>query len=181
MDDDVIKPGYTRVSDILKPFSKYDDVSPHILELACVRGTFIHKVIAGRMMGLGDPEIPKKWEGYIKSYEHWCENGAKNLAGNELILERRFYCDEFMITGQVDLFNGVFLIDFKTSKSFSKSWGPQVGAYMYLLRKNGHMPNFGFIVHLDKEGGAARVYEYGGDIEWELFKKCYDCYTALIK
>jgi hypothetical protein len=45
--------GYTRVTEVLSPFSGMDKIPKHIVENAGRRGTLVHTIIEGIVSGLG--------------------------------------------------------------------------------------------------------------------------------
>lgn len=165
---------YTRVTEILSPFSGLDRVPKAILKNAADRGTRVHKVCEGIVQGLGDWDVDTEIIGYVNSFKKWYNENRKVLA-----LERRFYCSELMITGQVDLIiedpsGGCIIIDLKTSSKESKTWKLQGSAYAYMARKHGFDVKGIHFIHLDRYGEPPKIYIY--DDEFDLFKKCFDVY-----
>ena len=112
-------------------------------------------------------------EGYINSFKQWWHEDRKVLA-----VEQRFYCDDLMITGAMDMIlesNGsAVILDLKTSAKPSKTWLLQGSAYAYMARKNGYDVREIHFLHLDKQGKEPKLYAY--DDQFELFKKCLDVF-----
>ena len=173
-----IKDDYTRVTEVLYPLSGLSSIDPNIVANAARRGTRVHDVCEAIVKGLGTWDIDEEISGYVKSFEKWWSQGHKVLA-----VEKRFYCSELMITGQVDMIiehdDGAIILDIKTSYKPSKTWPLQGAAYAYMARKHGYNIKGIHFLHLDKKGGDPKVYIY--DDEFELFKKCLDIYNYFFK
>jgi PD-(D/E)XK nuclease superfamily len=162
--------GYTRVTDVLEPFSGLQNVPAHILNKAAVRGTYVHDRIDAIVNGMGfrGPLAPE-WEGYVTSFLKW------NSDPTGFHKPLRFFCDELKITGECDAIYGEsVLIDFKTSAQESKSWKLQTSAYAYLARKAGYAVNMTWVIHLNKDGDLPNVYKYEED--FETFLACLKAY-----
>lgn len=82
-------------------------------------------------------------------------------------MEKRFWCDELRITGQVDLIvksnDTLTIVDFKTSYKPSKTWEIQGAAYAYLASHAGYNVKKVMFLHLNKHGKEAKQYEYSTD------------------
>lgn len=152
---------YARVSDILKPFCNFDHIDPFVLQNKANIGTRVHEAIADDVVG--DFPCPGiKGIGYFESYVKWKES-VKPLF---VLSEKRMFCDEKMITGQIDglieVGSKVVLVDFKTSVKESKeTWPMQAHLYAHLLRANGFSfyPEYHF-VKLNKLGLLPDIFEY---------------------
>ncbi len=166
---------YARVSDILKPLYDFSNIPSFILERKANIGTNVHAAIASDINGefpiASDCEI-----GYLNSYYEW----KRVFKPNFVQTEQRYFCDEKMITGQIDAlilltFQGIpTLVDFKTSVKESKEvWPLQACLYSYLLKKNGieHQNRYHF-VKLEKTGKLADVFIY--EFTQEIEDKCID-------
>jgi hypothetical protein len=165
---------YTRVTKILYPFSGLDKIDAKILLNAAERGTKVHKICEGIAEGLGEHGIDDEVWGFVESFKQWF---AKNSDFVEI--EKRFYCDEMKITGQVDFIlktdEGLAIADLKTSSKASKTWQIQGLAYAYLARKAGYDIKKIFFIHLNKHGKEPTIYEYF-PINEELFFETYRVY-----
>jgi hypothetical protein len=76
-----------------------DRIDPVVLQRAADRGTLVHTICGAIVQDIGEPEMTENISGYVESFKKWWRSG------HEVILqEKRFYCDELMITGQIDLF-----------------------------------------------------------------------------
>jgi hypothetical protein len=169
--DDIHQGQYKRVTEVLKPFSGLNKVNPEIVANAGRRGTLVHDACEAIVKGIGLWDVSDEIKGYIESFEKWWSKGHKVLA-----LERRFWCSELMITGQVDMIieseRGAIILDLKTSYKESKTWPLQGSAYAYMAKKSGFDITGIHFLHLNKFGKDPKLYIY--DDQFELFKKCLD-------
>lgn len=156
---------YFRVTNILYPFSGLDKIDPSIVAHAAERGTKVHKICEGIIQGLGEFGIDEETEQYVESFKKWWEKGHEVI-----VMEKRFWCDELRITGQVDLIlktpgidEGLAIVDLKTSSKPSPTWQAQGSAYAYLAKKAGYDIRKIYFIHLLKTGKEAKIYEYPVD------------------
>lgn len=168
-----INSDFTRVTEILKPYSGLDKINPDIVANAGRRGKKVHDICEGIVTGIGIWDLPEEVKGYVNSFQKWWTEGHKVLA-----VEKRFFCSELMITGQVDYIinapEGAMILDLKTSYKPSKTWPLQGSAYKYLAKKSGYDIQGIHFLHLSKHGIKPHLYVY--DDNFELFKKCLDIY-----
>jgi CRISPR/Cas system-associated exonuclease Cas4 (RecB family) len=140
---------YTRVTEVLAPFSGMDKIPAQILQRAAERGTKVHEICDAIISGMGCPEIPENLQGYIRSFQQW---GYRDF----IVKPNRFYCDDLHITGECDAIyqdgKGLVLVDFKTSVKESKTWVLQGAAYAYLARKSGYDIQRVEFIRLVKDG-----------------------------
>jgi len=162
---------YTRVTDVLYPFSGLHKVPEHILKAASERGTKVHDACEGIMKGFY-ANVDESIGGYIHSFKQWEDETI------DTIFPDRFYCDDLKITGKCDCLipqgSGFTLIDFKTSARESKSWVLQGSAYAYLASKYNYPITSIQFVKLSKEGRAPTVYTY--EHNFPMFLKCLETY-----
>lgn len=164
---------YARVSEVISPFADFSKIDPIILANKCTIGTTVHQAIADDI----DGEFPCPGNfgaGYFESYIKW----KKSINPIFIHSEKRYFCDEKMITGQIDCVVCMpgtplpVLIDFKTSVNESpETWPMQAHLYHYLLRKSGIEVGSTFLfLKLDKKGNAPRVFSY----QWSqnIYNKC---------
>lgn len=157
-DREIILEGYTRVSDILSPFSGYGSIPEHILKQAADRGTSVHQIAEAYVKGVM-PLEEDALKGYIHSFLEW--KGDKKI-----IMPERFYDKNLMITGKIDgLYedtdNGdIVLFDLKTSAKEGKMWALQGAAYSYLAQVNKISIDRIEFVRLPKDGSPAEIYDY---------------------
>lgn len=159
MNEKNTRENYTRVTNILYPFSGLDKIDPEIVAHAAERGTKVHRICEGIMLGLGELGVDDETRGYVESFKKWWERGH-----DVIMMEKRFWDDELMITGQVDLIintpEGLAIVDLKTSSKPSPTWEVQGNAYAYLARKAQHDIKKIFFLHLNKTGKEPKIYEY---------------------
>jgi len=157
-----IREGYRRVTEILTPFNGLHNVNPEILAYACDRGTRVHTICEGIMRGFGEHGVDQDAWGYVGSFKKWWGDGR-----DVVDLEKRFYCDNHMITGQVDIImqeeEGVAIIDLKTSSKESPTWSAQGSAYAYLAKLSGYNVTKLQFLHLNKHGHEPVVIDYPVD------------------
>lgn len=162
MSDMNTRENYTRVTTVLYPFSGLDKIDADIVAHAAERGTKVHKICEGIIEGLGEIGIEEETRGYVESFKKWWERGHEVI-----MMEKRFWCDELKVTGQVDLIintpDGLAVVDLKTSYKPSNTWAAQGSAYAYLAKKNNLDIKKIFFLHLNKLGNEPRIYEYPVD------------------
>jgi len=172
---------FYRVTEIISPYTGIEFVNKSILENACIRGTRVHDAIEQLLKGYRE-SLDDLDELYVRSFENfWFNNPI--VAGNvPYELEKRFYCKELMITGQMDciitLPGKTIVMDWKTSARESISWRLQSAAYRYLLEVNGYenVENVQFI-KLHRQGREAIKYQYDDySTSLEIFKDCIKLY-----
>lgn len=165
--------GYTRVTEILYPFSGLSSINPEVVAHAAARGTHVHNVCESIMQGLGEWNDNVEAIPYISSFKLWYENKPKVIE-----IEKRFFDDDMMITGQVDMIietpEGLAIADLKTSSAPSKTWALQGSAYAYMAKNQGYDIKKIMFIHLKKTGKTPKIYEY--EDHFPLFKKCFDVY-----
>lgn len=180
---------HVRVSEILAQFRDFSQIDQRVLTEKQDIGTEVHKNIHLHTKGvlpifdkfpvrnfniengfIIDEKGEKKpdlrilrWEergeGYFESYLRWEEKEQPSYE----MMEERFFCDNLMVTGQMDAIvrkgDGLMLIDYKCSASADlEIWGMQAHFYKYLLEMNGIV--VGEEMHwikLDKSGKKPNV------------------------
>ena len=164
---------YKRVTEILSPFTDLHKIDPEIVKNAGERGSKVHKICESIMKGIGEFGVEEEIWGYIESFKKWF-----NEKHDVIMIEERFWDDELMITGQVDIIintpEGMTIVDLKTSYKPSKTWSIQGSAYAYLARKNNHDIQKIYFLHLDKHGKYPKIYQY--DIDADFFLNVYKVY-----
>jgi hypothetical protein len=160
--DKKTRENYTRVTNVLYPFSGLEKIDAEVVAHAAERGTKVHKICEGIILGLGELGVDDETSGYVESFKKWW-----SLGHEVIMMEQRFWDDELQITGQVDLIlrtpEGLAVVDLKTSSRPSKTWQAQGSAYAYLAKKAGHDIQKIYFIHLNKHGNEAKVYEYPVD------------------
>lgn len=153
---------YQRVTEVLYPFSGLQSINPDVVAHAAERGTKVHKICEGIVLGIGEIGVEDETWGYIESFKKWWERGVDIVQ-----MEKRFWDDELCLTGQVDFITkteeGLAIVDIKTSSRPSKTWPAQGSAYAYLAKKSGYDIKKIFFLHLNKHGKEPKIYEYPVD------------------
>jgi hypothetical protein len=128
---DIIKEGYTRVTDILAPFSGIDKIPEDILRNAAERGDLVHRLCEGIIEGL-DVDIPDHLKGYVDSFRQWYDS----LSVEFLPHPGRWYDEQNLITGKCDHVykeKGILtIVDLKTSAKEALTWRLQGTFYASL-------------------------------------------------
>lgn len=147
---------------MLYPFSGLSKLDPSVVANAAERGTKVHKICEAIMEGLGELGVEDQTRNYVESFKLWWEQGHEVIE-----MEKRFWCDDLCITGQVDLIiktdEGLAIVDLKTSYKPSPTWQAQGSAYAYLARKAGYDIKKIYFLHLKKNGREPKIYEYPVD------------------
>lgn len=181
---------HVRVSEILAQFKDFSSIDPRVLNTKANIGTEVHHNIHMHTKGLipvydswptfnyHTSEITgwdDRGEGYFRSYLKYEE--AVNPF--YLSMEQRFYCDDLMITGQVDAIqlnddDQAFIIDFKCSYSVDlEMWSMQAHYYKYLTEKFGiHTADYFKFIQLKKDGSKPKIVEIKFDEE--VMQRCID-------
>lgn len=172
--EEEIRPGYTRVTEVFDRYVDFSMIPPDILKNAAERGTMVHRICEDYTNGIEHLFIEPDKEGYVESFK-------KFWVGKEKISNPgRLYCDELMITGEVD---GVYLdretgefvlYDLKTPVNESRTWALQGAAYAYLLGKSGMKVDRIEFIKLNNKGKIPKKYGYTYKENFYLFKACLD-------
>ena len=183
MDEEEIKPGYTRISRILGQFTSFDHINPDVLENKKNIGTNLHKGIQAELEDGFPFSIGQAEKGYFESWMKW-----KDAVHAEFERwEERLYDDALKLTGKFDalvrLPNQTLptLIDYKTSASPShKTWEMQAHFYHYLLMQNRFtMLSDRFLwIQLNKHGffPNVHIYTWNEDMMNKCFQAVYSYY-----
>lgn len=160
--DEKSRENYLRVTSVLYPFSGLQHINPDVLAHAAERGTKVHKICEGIISGLGEFGVDEETAPYVESFKKWWEKGIDVVE-----MEKRFWCDDLRITGQLDLIintpEGLAILDLKTSSRPSKTWHAQGAAYAYLAKKEGYDIKKIMFLHLKRDGKEPKIYEYPVD------------------
>ena len=150
---------YLRVTSVLYPFSGLHNIDSDVVAHAAERGTRVHKICESIVMGFGEFGVDDEVKPYVESFKKWWGAGKQVV-----MMEKRFFCDEIDISGQVDLIiredDKLTIIDLKTSYKPSKTWAAQASAYYHLATQAGHDIEAIKFIHLSKTGRTPKIYEY---------------------
>lgn len=170
MSDQNINQNFSRVTEILYPFSGLSSINPDVLNNAAKRGTLVHKICEGIMSGMGEIGVNDEVRPYVDSFKQWWGDGKEIIS-----MEERFYCDELMITGQSDIIikedGKLILVDLKTSYSPSKTWRGQASGYHHLATKHGYDLQDIQFLHLKRTGKPPKIHHF--PLDSEFFKSIH--------
>ncbi len=152
---EVIKPGYVRVSTILAAYQDFSHIDPEVLARKCVIGTEVHSAIESHFKKEFCPisSGAKEYMGAFKS----ALNGEFGDY-NPKLLEQRMYSLELKTTGKIDMLaeteEGRVLVDYKTSAKVNLPvWSLQMAMYGLLLAHNEVFEvREAKVLHLKKKG-----------------------------
>jgi hypothetical protein len=174
-----IKPGYTRISDILKPFTNFNHIDKNILANAADRGTRVHDYCNAYANNIFLADIDEDCQYYVNAFIDWYDLNCVKL----LYSEKRLYHDLYKITGKFDLIVKIknteenILIDIKTPVIESKTWPIQLGGYCMLIKESMDMDiHRCLVLKLPKSKGKAEEIEY---TKIEKNKHLFNCARQL--
>jgi hypothetical protein len=178
-----IRPGYTRVTEILSQWDRFGHIDQGVLKRKAMLGTKVHEAIANYYDGI-PTKLEDKAEAYFQSFLKW--DASKYMKIEET--EKRYYCDEMKITGAIDALlmdersKFLYLVDFKTSAVASPDiWRLQAAFYHYLVGKEKqYLDEKVFFVQLDKFGKEPKVFQFfcTKDI-WDICLAAWKCHCYL--
>lgn len=169
-----------RVTEILRPYTGYDQVPKNILENAAARGTSVHALCAGIAKGnwIPDGMIGEELLGYVQSFRKWHEAQVKSF----VIIEKRYTDCDSRYSGQLDFViqgndGKLYLADLKTSSKPQKTYPVQMAAYNSLLKQNGTTVEGAMLVYLKKDGEFPDIdFIENMDKEYRIFQSALECY-----
>lgn len=169
-----------RVTDILRPFTTYDQVPKLILERAAAKGTSVHALCAGIAKGnwIPDSMIDEELVGFVKSFKQWQDAQVQEF----VIIEERFIDCELRFTGQVDYVvkgndDKLYLVDLKTGSKPQRTHPVQMAAYRELLKQKGIVVEGVMLVYLSRDGEFPNInYIEELDEELDVFLSAVTCY-----
>ncbi|WP_114973371.1 hypothetical protein [Rhodoferax ferrireducens] len=125
----VVKPSVTAVLSRLHDFGM---VPVDVLEAACQRGSYVHKLTEYHDEGDLDDSSVGTYRGYLDAWIKFCADHKAVWTG----IEAQCYSERFGFAGTMDrrghLANVPYIIDIKTSLQPHKVWGMQTAAYRQL-------------------------------------------------
>ncbi len=179
---EIILPGYTRVTEPLDGFSKYDMIPEEVLEKAADRGRRIHKYCEMYSQGLFY-NVDDDCRNQMMCFEKWFDENVVKV----IFCEKRIYHPIYMLTGCVDMLAILkgdiqpSVIDIKSTCNTYKSWSLQTAAYQMLLQDILEIkPISRIAINLPKTGNSIKVLEYGNyDEDIRLYLNCLELYRFL--
>jgi hypothetical protein len=147
---------HPRVSDILKPWEKFDNVPEDRLIQGQIRGNVAHATLACYAKGLWYPPVPSIYQGYVDSGKNWLDKYVIEI----LLVEETLVDEDMGFHGTPDLIvrmtDGILTLpDWKTPKAKSKMWQARMAAYRHLARHNGYLVEKVGTVRLREDGSPA--------------------------
>lgn len=185
---EIIKPGYTRVSDILSIFQNYWKVDPAKLKKHQDLGVLVHDAIERHLKGEFVP-IQMPLTPYFESFLKW----EKVYKPKPLVIEKRYYDDQLMVTGRIDLLAEIeqlnVLVDWKTgSWAHPEIWALQGTFYRAFIEddcieNNGpEVPDSFQYVQLRSDGEMPTVHAMKYDSNWwDVCMSAMRCYKYFKK
>lgn len=177
-----IKPGYTRVSEILAQWDDYEGVEKSILEKKAALGTSVHEAIMGFHENIHLP-VAEEAQGYYDSFLQWY-----NVNKYPMEAVGRLYCETLKITGEIDAIIKVgsawCLVDWKTTAAKNpKKWKLQGQFYHYLMSTNKkEISSVYYFIQLKKDGSFPTVEVYETDKQiMNVCMSAYICYKYMNK
>ena len=173
---------YDRVTEVLGKFTGIEQIDPEVLQRSADRGTAIHNCIEEALTArFSDDPVSDEVLAYMESYEAFWDKSRHVFKDCEMIVEKRLFCDELMITGKIDVIftkpGRTFLIDWKTGSRKQDSWFIQGAAYRHLLKVNGYdNPDDVLFVHLKKNKKPTTYKDSEHEKHLDIFKKCLELY-----
>lgn len=154
---------YLRVTAAIKNGDEFDRIPSAVLHKKQVMGTNVHQAIDDDLRGDLPLGLMPGCLGYFQSYRVWRDRVNLSVLQNE----QRYFDDELMLTGCIDLLAKLpyedtpVIIDWKTSATESASWILQSHLYGYLLAKNNIAISKRYIfVKLHPLGATPDIFEY---------------------
>lgn len=148
----------------------YGNVPQYALDIACKRGTQIHKAIYDYEL-FGDYEIDDEYKEYLENYLKFKEDYKPEIIDQELMLTNEEWAGTVDYICKIN--NETWLIDHKTSKEIHENLiSVQEYGYKCLCEYNGlKIDKFG-VLHLKKDGYELREIKPNEKM-WDCCYKCY--------
>jgi len=142
---------YPSVTEILKPWSGFENVPPEVLELAGERGTAVHGVCAAEALGLffEEDEVTAP---FLKSFRLWLPCFEVVKVEFELIDPVYKYMGHPDLMGRFIGDKHLSIIDYKTPVAYSPIWRCQLAAYRQAARRAGYDVERVASLRLSREG-----------------------------
>jgi len=169
---------HTRVTSVLAIYSNYDKVPENILNYTTERGTRIHKYCELYALNMLFETVDLDCVEYVQAFIDFFDENVEKV----IHAEKRFFCDESLFQGQVDLicylknYQGASLIDIKSSLKYSKTWNLQTAAYKHLAVTNNFEVDNRLVLQVKKDS-KFQIYEF----QEENYKDEIDLYMQILK
>ena len=180
MQDKEIPSGYTRVTDVLKIFTKFDHVDPSTLSERAYLGSLAHHYAEMYSLHLLIDSMPLVVKPYFISFKKWFDEYVEKV----IACEMRVNSESLLLSGKIDLIvqlkgddeNTLSLVDQKIGVAFSPTWRLQTAAYRMLFKREvGLDISRRMTLRLKSDGGMPLLDEMTNHEYDELnFLKCLD-------
>lgn len=155
--------GYTRVTEILSRFTDFSHIQPSVLANACDRGSRVHHFCEMYVKNLLIEPVDDDCKPYFNSFVAWFDELVEEVIESE----QRLFCDEWKITGQIDLIlklkntDTLYIVDIKTPQQKADSWTLQTAAYKHLVESNSDLKiDYRGCLMLNRHGGFPKMIGY---------------------
>lgn len=160
------------VTECLSPWSDFSQIRPDVLELACCRGTVLHRAFASYALGLWVPTLAEEYQGYFDSFVNWYSQTVEETIAVEVELS----CKKYGFCGHPDWIGVIkgdkhpSLIDWKTGQAQMKAHRLQVAAYHHLAQEAYGVKRV-LLMHPKPDGKPAKVVGHTGTLahDFSLF------------
>lgn len=161
------------VTTLLKPLYDFSFVSEEDMDLACYRGTAVHKVCELYDLGvLNEPALDPAWRPYLDAWIKFKDERKFEV----LLNERQVFHPLLKYAGTLDRYGLLAktstVLDIKTSASLSPAIGIQLSAYQEALIADPEwkgIRKMGRVAVQLKEDGTYKVQEYKDTTDWSAF------------
>jgi hypothetical protein len=168
------------VTQVLRPFKDFGAIPDHIMAAAQERGTAFHALAASVLLNTWIPEVPTIVEGFFLSFSRWAAAHVVNV----VLVERTLVHPILKYKGTPDALlrirgdMGFTLMDWKTPRTFSKTWVAQIAAYRELIIKNGYQVDRVATLQPHPEGKAPMFREFTSSmtVAWAAFQSALNCW-----
>lgn len=155
--------GYTRVTDVLNPYSDLCAIDPDVVAKAAERGTRVHKFCEMYALGLFLTDIDEDCNNYFQAFKNWFDGCVEHV----IHCETRCNSAQYKLSGAFDLIvvlrgdTRATLIDIKTPDVAKKSWQLQTAAYQMLALECLQLDvDRRMCLMLPKNVGTSKIIEY---------------------
>jgi len=158
-----------RVSQVLKPFSGYENIPAGTLEEASIRGTRRHAACSSLALAVPILRRDSEDEGYVQSFKDW----FKRYVLRAVLVSERLYDPKLNFSGEPDFLfelhpmikeikaGDLVIVDLKPEWTQGRpAWACQCSAYLHLAKANGYPAKIAASLHPDQDGGPARLEWY---------------------
>ena len=126
------------VSQIIRQISGMDRIPQNRLDVARMRGTYVHQCIEWLMNGTLDrSSIDPGLAGYVAAFERWRNEHHPEPVAQETMVSNLplWYAGRIDLLAHID--GELWLVDYKTSSATSHHYGCQLAGYRLALQTHG--------------------------------------------